>query len=124
MPTQCKSKTRTGARCAAYATQDGFCFTHSPAKSRERAQAHKRGGRNRIAPKVGTWNKRITTIADALDCLNDLVLPDLIALENTVPRARAIIAAIESAIKAIDAGEIERRVTALEQILKNREVQQ
>lgn len=122
MATQCKAKTRTGARCTAYAVNDSqYCFTHDPARARERAQAHKRGGRNRIAPKVGTWNKRIATIADALECLNDLVLPDLIALENTVPRARAIIAAIESAIKAIGAGELEARLAALEMVLKNRE---
>jgi hypothetical protein len=83
-----------------------FCFTHAPERAKERARAHKRGGQNRITPKVGTWNKRIATIADALDCLNDLILPDLIALENTVPRARALIAAIESAIRAIGAGEM------------------
>jgi predicted transcriptional regulator len=98
-----------------------FCFTHAPERAKERARAHKRGGQNRITPKVGTWNKRIATIADALDCLNDLILPDLIALENTVPRARALIAAIESAIRAIDAGELETRLTALERILNEQQ---
>jgi hypothetical protein len=121
MAMQCKAKTRTGARCTAYAVSDSqYCFTHAPERARERAQAHRRGGCNRIAPKVGKWQGRIKTIDDALTFLNDLVIPDLIALENTVTRARALIAAIETAIKAIDAGEVERRLTALENLVNGR----
>lgn len=118
MSVQCKAKARrTGARCTAWAGKDGFCFTHSPARAKARAQARKRGGRNRAVGKVGVWAGRITTIAEALNFINDLVIPDLIALENTVPRARALIASAEAAIRAITDGEIENRLSALENIV-------
>ena len=116
MATQCKSKTRAGGRCSAYATQDGFCFTHSPSHAKERAQAHKRGGRHRAVPKVGVWSGRVVTIADALNFINDLVIPDLVALENTVPRARALIASAEAAVRAITDGELEQRISQLESL--------
>lgn len=44
---QCESKNKNGEPCGMAAGASGWCFNHDPAEGRERAQARKKGGRNR-----------------------------------------------------------------------------
>ena len=56
MTIQCTALTKKGTRCPNAAAESGFCFTHDPTRAKERAEARKRGGRN----------KRIQKVADPL----------------------------------------------------------
>jgi len=54
----------------------------------------------------------------------DYTLRELLPLENSIQRARTLIALVAGYIDAIKIGEIEQRLTVLESALKAREVQQ
>ncbi len=119
--TQCKAKTKKGTRCEAHAGSDGFCFFHSPLRAADRAKAHKRGGRAKIAPKptAGVPCPQIESIADVLALVN-FVVRDIWELENTCPRARTLLSAAAEARADVSAGELEQRVARLEQALAQR----
>jgi hypothetical protein len=123
MAKPCKAKTKNGKRCGGYAVAGSdFCFTHDPARARERATARKRGGMAQAIPKVaGEWTKKIESIGDLIELLN-LVILDTWQQENTAARSRALLAAIDTGARCLTAGEFEARLAALETILKNREV--
>ena len=121
---QCRAKTRSGKRCGGYAVKgSAFCLTHSPERARERAARNRRGGLARIIPKAtaGQDAPRIESIGDVLLLVN-LTIADVWLLENTASRARALLAAAETAIKTLQIGELEARVAAIESALKLREV--
>ena len=59
------------------------------------------------------WAHKIESIGDLLDLLN-LVIADTVAQDNTAARSRALLAAIETGIKCLTEGEIEERLTELE----------
>jgi len=119
-PRQCKAKTKSGAQCAAYAVKGSkFCLTHSPERARERAKRNKRGGEARRAiPKSseGVDAPRIANVGDVLGLVN-WVIADTWHLENSAPRSRALLAAADQAVKVLQIGELEERVSALEKFL-------
>lgn len=114
---QCKAKTKNGTRCQAHAGEDGYCFFHSPTKAEDRAKAHRRGGLAKLIKKVSGEPIQIVNIADVLRLINAVIL-DSWELENTPARSRALLAAGEAAINAMQAGELAQRVKALEQRLQ------
>lgn len=113
----CSFRKDNGEPCRATPLRDEpFCFWHSPAHAEEAAAARKLGGQRR---------RREHTIAGAYDLegledvgglrrVLEITLADLLGLENTVPRARALIAAVGSGAKLLDVGEHEERLQALE----------
>jgi hypothetical protein len=118
---QCKGTTRKGTQCPNHSGADGFCFVHSPNRAKERAEARKRGGQNRATPHVadaGTIPAEIKTVADVLKVLQ-YTLIELIAQPNGVIRARALIACALGFLKALEVGELEKRLEAVEAILKS-----
>ena len=126
IPKQCKAKTKSGRRCEAYAVAGSdFCLTHAPERARDRAERNRKGGYAKRAPKpsANVAPPKIESIADVLAIIN-LVIADLWVLENTVPRARGLLASCEAAAKALEIGELEARVAVLEDALKLREVRQ
>jgi hypothetical protein len=115
---QCKAKTKSGKRCEGYAlTGSDFCLTHDPKRAKDRADRNRRGGRAHRSPKPteGVAAPKIESVADVLAIVN-FVIADLWVLDNTVPRARGLLAAGEAAVKALEIGELEERVAALEKI--------
>lgn len=115
MVADCKGKTRSGARCQAPAGQSGFCYFHDPSMATVRAQARKMGGKARRAPKPseGTPAPVVSDVASILGLVNQ-VIADVWALENTCPRARALLSAAAEARNALSIGEFEERLKALE----------
>jgi hypothetical protein len=121
---QCKAKTKNGKPCGGYAvTGSRFCLTHDPGRARERAERNRAGGLARLSPKAteGQDAPKIATVADVLNLVN-ATIADLWLLENSVPRARGLLAAAEGAIKALQAGELGARVATLEAVLSSRKV--
>ncbi len=122
-PITCKAKTKTGARCNMAAIKGGaYCFTHDPASGAKRAAAHKLGGaRTRVkhGGSAETIPANIKTIADAMTIL-DYTLRELLEMENSIQRARALIALVGGYVDAVKVGELEARMIAIESALKAR----
>lgn len=116
---QCKAKTKSGRRCEGYAvTGSDFCLSHDPRRAKDRTARSRKGGRNHAVPKLlKEWTRKIESIGDLLDLLN-LTIADTVAQDNTAARSRVLLQAIETGIKALEIGELENRVAALERNAK------
>lgn len=95
---------------------DRFCFSHSRTTRAAQAEARKRGGENRHTPHAGnleTIPANIASLQDAGTILN-YTLAELLAMDNSIPRARALLALFDSFVKSFEIGELEARIQALE----------
>ena len=118
MATQCKALKNNGKQCTAFAIKDsgGYCLTHSPKHRKERAARNRKGGKARQIAKVSGAAVTVENIGDVLRGLNG-VIRDTWELENAAPRSRALIAAYDETIKAMQIGDLENRVKRLEESL-------
>ena len=120
---RCKAKTQSGKPCQAKALKDNdFCFAHAPEVGTKRAMARKRGGERHRTPHGGnpdTLPREVKTLNDANHILI-YVLDEVIPMENSIARARVLLSLHDSYVKALQIGELEQRLAALEQALKAR----
>lgn len=116
----CKARTKSGKPCGMRTAKGGrYCFTHDPARARDRAEARRKGGQAQATPHAGspeTIPADIRTINDARPLLG-YVLAELLVMDNSIPRARALLALFDSHVKAFEIGELEARIKALEERL-------
>jgi hypothetical protein len=120
----CKAKNARGEPCGAYAMRGSkYCFHHDPAKAEERKVARTKGGRARhgrtLAEGGNDGPVQIETVADVVDLLVRTI-NDVLSLENSIQRARAIGYLAGVVVKALEVAELEERVAALEAALKTR----
>jgi hypothetical protein len=89
-----------------------FCFTHDPARSDERAQAHRRGGRNSatIVRLRGLIPPRLVPIFDVLEN----ALAEVHAGQLEPGRANAMANITRAMVAVLQAGELEERLRELE----------
>lgn len=113
---QCTATTKQGTRCPnpARAGRE-FCFIHDPEAGAARARAHRRGGRARHTPHSDMPMPAARVDTDA-DCRALLAygLAELLAMENSIARDRAIIAGAQTGAELLREGEFEQRLAALE----------
>jgi hypothetical protein len=117
---QCRARTADGDPCRMRPTKSGYCFNHDPEMAATRALSRKRGGEGRHTPHAGDPSSipaNIQTIQDARKIL-DYTLQELLAMDNGIPRARALIALFEAFVRSFEIGEIEARLSALEAMKK------
>ncbi len=118
---QCKSRTENGQRCRAKVLKNSaFCFMHDPANGKARAEARKRGGERRRVLHAGNSENiptQVRTVADTLLIL-DYTLAETIPMENSIARGRLLIALSEAYIRALEVGELEKRIEEIENALK------
>lgn len=119
---RCKATNRRGEPCAAYACKDSdYCYWHDPDKAAERKAARRKGGLARHGRSIGVTGDpepvAISSVADVVRLLEQAV-NDVLRLENSIQRARAIGYLAGVIVKALELGELEERVAALEAALK------
>ena len=114
-----KCKYRKGKRhCKNYAlTDDNYCFFHSPKKAKQRALAQRKGGKKALAEKkrvlVGS-NIQIKNTTDIITLLNETINQVRTgAIEVKIANAVGYLSGI--CLKALEQGDIEERLTALEE---------
>ena len=92
-----------------------FCYFHSPEVATDRAKARKLGGINRRARKRINHEQlySIDRVIDIQKALED-ALNDVEGLENSNARARTIGYICQMLLKALEVGEVESRLEALE----------
>lgn len=120
---QCQATKKDGQPCSAHAGISQYCIFHDPARGAERAAARKLGGLRRRAGHGGgntaALPTKIRTLADVLAVL-DFALAEALPLENSISRGRLLVAIAGEFIKAIQVGEFESRLQALENTMKLR----
>lgn len=123
---QCEATKKNGEPCNASANESGFCFTHNPEFSQERAIARRKGGLQKAAPHFADENfcpKSVRSIESVLDVL-DYALQETIGLSNGIQRGRLLVSIAHAYIEAIKTGELEQRLEAVEMTLKLRKKEQ
>ena len=118
---QCIFHLSSGRQCKAAALKDSdLCWVHSPERSKERQEARRLGGLRR---------KRESTISsayqfeslDSVDEIRRIVLIavlDALSMENSMSRVRTLAYLAQVALRMLEVGEIEERVSALEELAK------
>ncbi|MDG7041503.1 MAG: hypothetical protein JRN22_00425 [Nitrososphaerota archaeon] len=109
---RCKSNTRDGSPCRAWAGEDGYCFSHDPALAAKRAEARAKGGRNsaRSARLRALVPPRLLPVYDKLET----------ALDEThngtlkPSQAGAMAALARAMVAVLTSGELEDRVRDIE----------
>jgi len=116
----CEATRNDGGPCSAYTLRDSdYCFAHDPSKAAERKEARSKGGRARHGRSLTAQG-----VAVELSCLGDVVhllgkaLSDVLVLDNSVARARAVGYLCGIATRALQASELEDRIARLEEVLR------
>jgi len=113
----CKATTSTGEPCQAPSQRDSdFCFHHDPSQAPARAEARKRGGRHSHGLQMdpdSIPDIQITSVADVLELLS-VAATDILLSKPSLSRARAICYLSTACLKALETGELEGRIVALE----------
>ena len=117
---RCASRTAKGEPCQATPRgESGLCLWHDPALTEAAKEARRLGGQRR---------KREITVQAAYDVeglgsltqirrLVEIAVTDLLGVENTVQRARALLTAAQVASGLLERNELESRIAALESAL-------
>ena len=116
----CKYVKANGEECRAAPLRDSdHCFMHDPGVARERAEARRLGGlmrrREKATSQVYDWAgvKRIEEVQRILE----LAIVDTLGLDNSPARSRALGYLASLSLKALEVGELEERLSALEELV-------
>lgn len=93
---------------------------HDPARAKQRHRAQQAGGYARHGRRIGKVGApeqvAIQDVGDLLTLLTSTV-NDLLALENSIARGRALLLAVSTGVKVLEVGALEERLSALEEQL-------
>ena len=111
----CKAISASGKPCRGRPLRGSdYCFTHDPANAKKRAQARRLGGqRSRIGHSAAQLPAQVRTLDQAREIL-EYTLAEIEPHENSIARARVLIALFDSFVKALEIGSLEERIAALE----------
>lgn len=114
----CKAKRRDGLPCNGWAVSGSeFCLSHAPERAGQMAAARSAGGRARHGRRIGATGSadpvNLVTPGDVLRILAS-ELQNVLGLEVSLSRARAVVAVCDSWVATWGGTELEKRVSALE----------
>ena len=117
---RCTHATRGGTPCKMPALHgEEFCWPHSSANGREKTAARRRGGRTSRASQVASNAAAVRLRSvDDIQAMLERTVGDLLRLPNRVPRGRAIGSLLNVAFTALERGDWETRLAALEEQLR------
>jgi len=118
---QCKHVRADGTRCRANTIAGSeFCFFHDPAKAREREDAQRAGGsmgKAKVLP-PDTQDVPLASTADAVRFLGQTI--NQVRRGEIDPRVANTIGYLSATLlRALEQGDIERRLAELEAIIKS-----
>ena len=102
---------------------EDFCFWHSPTHSEEVDEARRLGGLRRRKERTVAGAYEFAGLATVSDIrrLLEVATIDTLSLENSVARARTLAYLAQTAIKCLEVGDLEQRLTMLEAAVRSRE---
>lgn len=94
----------------------GLCWAHDPENAGAATEARRLGGlrRRREATLSGAFAFDGLTTVEQIRRLLEIATLDTLGLDNSISRARTLIAAAQAAAKLLETGELETRITVLE----------
>ena len=103
-----------------------LCWAHSPDHAQEAQEARRLGGlrRKREATLSGAYD------LDGIETVNDIrrvveiATLDTLSMDNSVSRNRTLLYAAQTALKALEVGEVADRLEALEQAMRGQRLDQ
>jgi len=122
----CAFRHPSGEPCRAAPLHDSeFCLMHSPEHAPAVQEARRLGGQHR---------KRVITISiaydfEGLDTISgirhilDIATLDALAAENNLPRSRTLAYLMQVALKAMEVGDVEKRLADLEQAVHSKQTE-
>jgi hypothetical protein len=117
MERRCVEITPAGRQCRARPLRDGDrCFVHDPEHREAAAEARHVGGlrrRREGAVQIAFDFEGLET-GDGLRRLLEVAALDVLALENSIARVRAITYIVATGIRLLEAVDLEARIVALE----------
>ena len=116
----CKGHKQDGAACGAAPLQEGeYCYMHSPEHADEAAKARSLGGqrRRRESTLAGAYDVGPLDTVGGIRRVLEIVTFDGLGMEISVARGRLLIAAMQTATKLLETGELEDRVERIEDVL-------
>lgn len=117
-PRRCAHIHPSGRPCGGYAvTASQHCFAHSPEQAEKRAAARRRGGQAGRVAVLEEANLPIRTIADVIGVI-ELATNAVLTGRIDTRVANAIGVLMGVGLRAIQHGELERRLEAIEAVLE------
>ena len=119
----CQAATKGGDICRQPPLRDEtLCFWHSPEHAEEAAEARRLGGlrRRRERTVAGAYEVEGLDTVPSIRRIIEIVTLDALGMDNSIARGRLLIAAMQAATKLLEVGEIEERLTRIEQTLSPR----
>lgn len=120
---RCSGQNAKGEPCGFSPQRDSeFCWWHDPAHAEEAKEARRLGGLRRRREGVirGSYDfVGLTTVPD-LQRLLEIIAVDTLALDNSVARARTMVALVQAAAKLLEIGDFAQRLEALETVVEPR----
>lgn len=114
---RCAQEMPDGRLCQAPPGRDSaLCFWHDPGKAEDLAEAQRLGGlrRRRERTLAAAYDVAGLGSIEAIRRILEIATLDALGLENSIARARVLIAAAVAAAKLLETGELEDRLAALE----------
>ena len=114
----CRGETRDGSPCGMARLCGGdYCFAHDPRRGRDRAKARLKGGRNRRTAhgSAPPDTAPVLRSVDAIQTELERVLFDTLQMANSTQRNRTVGYLLGFALRALEVGEVEVRLAALEE---------
>jgi hypothetical protein len=118
---RCTGSLPDGRQCRAWPLRgESFCLWHSPDREEEAAEARRLGGLRRRREKTvaGAYDFAGLGSIEAIRRILEIATIDVLGLENSIARARVLIAAVLAAAKLLETGELEERLAALEAVVR------
>ena len=121
MKRTCRAIAASGQPCrAAPMTDSDYCFMHDPTMAKERAGARRLGGLRRRREKATSEIYDWTGLKDVPEVrrLLEVAVMDTLGLDNSPARSRTLGYLASLSLRAMEIGELEERVAALEELLE------
>ena len=118
---QCIFHLSSGRQCKAAALKDSeFCWVHSPERSKERQEACRLGGlrRKRESTILSAYQFESLDSVDGIRRIVLIAVLDALSMENSMSRTRTLAYLAQVALRMLEVGEIEERVSTLEELAK------
>lgn len=113
----CRFEKGDGRPCGSPPLQDGdFCIMHSPEHAKEMAEARRLGGLRRRKERAvsGAYEFDGLESVGQIRRVLEIAVVDTLSLENSVARSRTLAYLVRVALKALEVGDFEERLEALE----------
>jgi hypothetical protein len=97
-----------------------FCWVHSPEHVKEVQEARRLGGlrRKRESTISNAYQFDSITSVDGIQRIVEIAILDTLAMENSMARNRTLAYLVMVALRTLEVGAIEDRITALEELTR------